>query len=236
MGLFELSKEQTLIQHEVRKFTKTVIEPIERDLDDGKADLNEIYRQVVELGFAGSLIPEEFEGAGLDMISFCLVLEEIARSCASLSLILLVNNGLNGVFLLKSDHKEKQALLKKIAQGAVSGFVIPPDFDENVPDLKMIDNRLFIDATKFQLILNGNNPEFLIMPFIQPYKISIYLIKPSDKIKYTPISTLGMKIAGISEIHISGLELSKDQELIRGQDKKNYQKMLNTFRIGLAAI
>ncbi len=232
----EFTKEQTLIQHEIRKFTKTIIEPIERDLDEGKADFGEVYQKVAELGFAGSLVAEQFGGAELDRLSFCVMLEETARSCASLSLVLLVNNGLNAVFISKSRHKDRHILLKEIAEGVTGGFAVLPGFDENLPKIRADADKIIVDSQAEQFALNGNDPGFLLMPVTQSGKVSIYLVRSSSKIRYVPIPTLGMNVAGICRIEIAGLELVADQELIRFESKNEYDKMLNVFRVGQAAI
>jgi alkylation response protein AidB-like acyl-CoA dehydrogenase len=87
-----LSEEQVLIRDNIRSYAREVLA--------GQADENEktgrfpseALEYVAELGLCGMTIPEEWGGAGLEMVSYALVIEEIARADASLAVTLSVTN------------------------------------------------------------------------------------------------------------------------------------------------
>ena len=54
----------------------------------------DLFRQAGELGLAGVSVPPEFGGAGMDVVSYAIVIEEISRACANMGVILSVNNSL----------------------------------------------------------------------------------------------------------------------------------------------
>src|SRR5260370_33638913 len=76
---FSLSDDQKLIRDTVRQFMEAELRPKTRQYDrEEKFPAAEI-RRLGELGCCGMLVPEEWGGAGLDMISYALMLEEGAR-------------------------------------------------------------------------------------------------------------------------------------------------------------
>ena len=76
---FRLTEEQELIKKTAREFAIDHLEPgvIERD-DLAKAP-NEQVKMMGELGFLGMMVPEDWNGAGMDAVSYVIAMEEISR-------------------------------------------------------------------------------------------------------------------------------------------------------------
>ena len=91
---FELTEEQKLVQQTARDFSTREIEPKAAELDKTARWPTEIVARMAELGFLGLAIPEQYGGAGLDNVSYVLVMEEVSRACASSGVIMSVNNSL----------------------------------------------------------------------------------------------------------------------------------------------
>ena len=68
-----------------RRFAETRVKPAARDLDETESFPAEIYAEMAELGLFGITVPEEFGGAGLDALSYALVMEELSRGYASVA-------------------------------------------------------------------------------------------------------------------------------------------------------
>ena len=82
----------------------------------------EIVKKLGELGMMGIMVPEEFGGAGLDVMSFTLVIEEVARVDASLALTLAAHNGLPcGHLLVGGSDALKRKYLPAMATGEKIG-------------------------------------------------------------------------------------------------------------------
>ncbi|MGY8780507.1 MAG: acyl-CoA dehydrogenase [Fidelibacterota bacterium] len=115
---FNLTEEQQLIQKTAREFAKDQLRPgvIERD---EKAEFpKEQIKMMGALGFMGMMIPEEYGGAGMDTISYCLAMEEIAKADASAAVVMSVNNSLVCQLLYKfGNEDQKQQYLTKLASG-----------------------------------------------------------------------------------------------------------------------
>ncbi len=75
----------TQIGDTARRFAETRVRPAAQDLDETERFPAEIYAEMAELGLFGITVPEEFGGAGLDTLSYALVMEELARGYASVA-------------------------------------------------------------------------------------------------------------------------------------------------------
>ena len=91
---FNLSEEQQLIQKTARDFANDHLRPGVIDRDENAQFPSEQVKMMGELGFMGMMIPEEYGGAGMDSLSYCIALEEIAKADASATVIMSVNNSL----------------------------------------------------------------------------------------------------------------------------------------------
>ena len=115
---FELSEEQQLIQATAREFAQAEIAPLAQQLDASGEFPSATIRKAAELGFMGIEVPEAYGGAGLDALSFCLIVEEIAAADAAHATIISVNNSLysNGILEFGTEA-QKQAFVRPVATG-----------------------------------------------------------------------------------------------------------------------
>ena len=89
---FELTDDQRAMRDLARDFARQEIAPGVLDRDRAGEFPADILRQAGALGFCGMSVPEEWGGSHLDTLSYCLVLEEIARECPSTAVTLSVTN------------------------------------------------------------------------------------------------------------------------------------------------
>jgi len=119
---FELSEEQQAIQAMVREFAQREIAPVAADLDKREAFPTEIVRKLSELGLMGILLPKAYGGAGMDYISYALILEELARHDASMALTVESHNSLCSTHIyLFGSESQKSAYLLQLAGGQALG-------------------------------------------------------------------------------------------------------------------
>ena len=76
---FMLSAEQEAIREAVREFATSEIRPVAREHDDSGEYPEALRRKAAELDFVAPHIPTEYGGAGMDMLSRCIVTEELWR-------------------------------------------------------------------------------------------------------------------------------------------------------------
>jgi butyryl-CoA dehydrogenase len=119
---FSLSSDQILIRDTVRKFMETEMRPILREYEREEKFPTEQIRKLGELGCCGMLVPEEWGGAGTDTISYALMLEEVARVCASTAVALSVTNSVVGIPVWKfGSEAQKTKYLRRLSRGEILG-------------------------------------------------------------------------------------------------------------------
>jgi butyryl-CoA dehydrogenase len=82
---FELSPEQRQVRDAFARFCDERIAPHAAALDEAHAFPRELFAELGRLGFFGIRYPEDVGGSGLDLVTFCLALEEVARGSMSLA-------------------------------------------------------------------------------------------------------------------------------------------------------
>ena len=119
---FDLTPEQKMIRDTVREFAEAEIAPHAAEWDRTEHFPIEVFRKMGELGFLGLPIPEEYGGAGADMISYCLAVEEIGRACGGTGLSYEAHVSLACTpILLYGTEEQKRKYLVPMARGEALG-------------------------------------------------------------------------------------------------------------------
>jgi alkylation response protein AidB-like acyl-CoA dehydrogenase len=115
---FDLSDEQRLIQETARRFTEGEIVPRARDNDRNEHFDTELVAKMADQGYLGAIVPREYGGAGLDYITYGLIVEEIGRGCSSMRTVVSVQTSLVCSAILRwGTEEQKQELLPKLCAG-----------------------------------------------------------------------------------------------------------------------
>ena len=115
---FELPESHRLLRSTVREFAEREVRPRARDWDKEERFPHEIVPRLAELGLLGIKIPEEYGGAGLDMLAYAVCVEEIARVDGSLAHTVASHNGLGtGHVLAVGTEEQKQRYLSRASRG-----------------------------------------------------------------------------------------------------------------------
>ncbi len=117
-----LTEEQKMILKMVRSFAEKEVAPSAEKLDEGEIFPTENVKRMAELGLLGMMIPQEYGGAGLDVLSYVIAIEEIARYCASTAVVMSVNNSLvcDPIYKFGTDSQKKKFLVP-LARGEKLG-------------------------------------------------------------------------------------------------------------------
>ncbi len=149
-----LNDEQKLLRESVREFAEDVVRPRAREIDETGILPRDFYDQAGEMGLAGVGVPEEYGGAGMDTISYCLVIEEISRVCGTSGVILSANNSLVCDPILQfGSEEQKKEILVPLASGEKMGCfaLTEPGAGSDAAALRTTAKR---DGDDY--ILNGN--------------------------------------------------------------------------------
>ncbi|PWK73809.1 alkylation response protein AidB-like acyl-CoA dehydrogenase [Mucilaginibacter oryzae] len=119
---FELTDEQKMIRQAARDFAETELKPGVIERDELQKFPAEQIKKLGELGFLGMMVSPQYGGAGLDAISYVLVMEELSKIDASTSVVVSVNNSLVCYGLEKyGNEAQKQKYLVPLATGQQIG-------------------------------------------------------------------------------------------------------------------
>jgi alkylation response protein AidB-like acyl-CoA dehydrogenase len=119
---FSPTEEQLMVQKSARDFAQREVAPRAKELDKKGIWPTDLVQRMAELGFLGMAIPTEYDGGGLDAVSYALALEEISAACASTGVIMSVNNSLYCDPVYKfGTPAQKQEFLKPYASGQKLG-------------------------------------------------------------------------------------------------------------------
>ena len=85
---FKLTEEQELLKKTISEVSEENFKEKARDIDKTHRFPRENYELLAKLGMAGLILPEAYGGAGLDYVTYAIVIEEIAKRCATTAVIL----------------------------------------------------------------------------------------------------------------------------------------------------
>ncbi len=119
---FRLSEDQHLLRRSIREFAETEIRPHVREWDEAQHFPSEVMPALAGLGLLGIQIPEEYGGAGLSAVDYCICIEELARVDPGLALSVAAHNGLCSAHILMfGSEDQKQTFLVPLARGEKIG-------------------------------------------------------------------------------------------------------------------
>ena len=116
------SEEHELVRNTARKFAEKHLKPGVIERDENAEFPSEQVKMMGELGFMGVMVPERWNGAGMDTISYTLIIEELSRVDASAGVIVSVNNSLVcQIFVNYGNDWQKETYLTNLASGEQLG-------------------------------------------------------------------------------------------------------------------
>jgi len=206
---FDFTDEQILLQKTARDFGEEHLVPgvIERD-EKGEMPKEQV-KMMSELGFLGMMIPEEWNGAGMDAVSYVIAMEEICRADASAGVIMSVNNSLVcQIFMDWANDFQREKYLKKLAPGEWLGAF---SLSEPQSGSDASNMRTFAEKDGDSYVLNGT-------------KNWVTNGISSDVVIVFAVTTKGIGYKGVSafivEKGIPGFSVGKKEDKlgIRGSD------------------
>lgn len=113
-----LDEKYTEIRDMLKKFSDSEIQPSAAKVDEEGHLPQEQIQKLAENGFLGSYVPEEYGGAGMDYLSYALIVEEISRNCASSGVFVSAHTSL-GIWPILNfgTEEQKKKYLPKMASG-----------------------------------------------------------------------------------------------------------------------
>ncbi|HTJ85006.1 MAG TPA: acyl-CoA dehydrogenase family protein [Polyangiaceae bacterium] len=247
---YDLSEDQALVLQTARDFARREVEPKAAELDKEARWPAEIIAQMADLGFLGMAIPTEYGGAGLDHVSYALVVEEISRACASTGVIMSVNNSLfcDPVYKFGTEE-QKQRVLTPTASGQMLGAfgLTEPSSGSDARTMKTLaeatgDGGFVLNGAK-NWITNGPHAEHILVFAIstpdpvKPKHTAMLVRRGTPGFSCAaPDHKLGIHAAHSATIFFENVKVAKED--IVGGAGEGFKVAMSTLdggRIGIAA-
>ncbi len=246
---FNFTEEQIMIQQSARDYAQRELikDVIERD---AKAEFpTQHVKNLAELGFLGMLVSPEWDGGGMDTISYVLAMEEISKIDSSASVIMSVNNSLvcYGIESFGSTE-QKEKWLKPLARGEKIGAFLLSEPDagsdatsQRTTAIDMGDHYL-VNGTK-NWITNANSAStYVLIAQTHPDKghkgINVLLVdRHAPGISLGPHEDkMGMRSSDTHSVMFTDVKVPKENRI--GEDGFGFKFAMKTLeggRIGIAA-
>jgi alkylation response protein AidB-like acyl-CoA dehydrogenase len=247
--LFELSEEHKMIQKAARDFAREQLLPGVIERDENQIFPAEQIKKLGELGFMGMMVDPKYGGAGLDTLSYVLVMEELSKIEAAASVVVSVNNSLVCYGLeAYGTEEQKEKYLKPLASGeCIGAFCLSePEAGSDATSQRTtavdMGDYYLLNGTK-NWITNGKNAKYyLVIAQTYPEKghkgINCLIVEEGMPgfIKGPKENKMGIRASDTCSLQFTDVKVPKANRL--GEDGFGFKfamKTLSGGRIGIAA-
>ncbi|WP_209403963.1 acyl-CoA dehydrogenase family protein [Pseudozobellia sp. WGM2] len=246
---FSLSEEHIMIQQAARDFANNELLPGVIERDENQTFPHEQIKKLGELGFLGMMTDTQYNGSGMDTLSYVIAMEELSKVDASASVVVSVNNSLVCWGLEAFGNEEqKQKYLSRLASGEVIGAfcLSEPEAGSDATSQKTtaIDkgDHYILNGTKNWITNGGTADIYLVIAQTNREKghkgINALIVeKGMDGFEIGPKENkLGIRGSDTHSLNFNDVKVPKENRI--GEDGFGFKfamKTLSGGRIGIAA-
>ena len=247
---FRPTEEQQLLRRSVREFAETEMRPHVREWDEQQHFPAELMPKLAALGLLGIQFPEQYGGAGLSAIDYCICIEELARVDPAVALSIAAHNGLCSahIFLFGSEQ-QKQQYLPPLTRGQKIGAwgLTESSSGSDAAGMRTTATRAgdcwVLNGSK-TFTTHGRVGDTMVVMAVTDRAAGTKGISAFIVDKGTPglrpgkkEDKLGMRASDTSEMLFENCRIPADQLLGgEGQGFVNTMQVLDAGRIGIAAL
>ena len=246
---FKLTEEQQMVKEMCRKFAENELKPKAAEYDRSHDFPWEHVKKLAEMGMLGVVYPEEYNGSGMDYVSYAIAVEELSRGCASTGVIVSAHNSLclSPIYYFGSDAIKKK-YLPKLCSGEWLGCFGPtePSAGSDAAGTKTTaefkNGKWVLNGTK-NFITNGGVAHVAVVIAITEkgvgHKGLTFFVVDKDMPGYSVgkvEDTLGICASSTTELVFENLEVPEENILAKkGEGFKVAMHTLDGGRVGIAA-
>lgn len=247
--LYKTTEAHEALRKKVREFAETVVAPVAFELDQENKFPEDIVAQMADLGIMGLPYSEEYGGAGDDVISYAIAVEELSRVDGGVGVILSAHTSL-GTYPI--DHygteEQKQKYLIPLAKGEKLGAFgltetnAGSDAGETETTAVLEGDHYILNGQKI-FITNAPAADTYVVfavttPDIGTHGISAFIVeKDFEGFTFSDhYDKLGIRSSTTAELHFNNVKVPKENLL--GKEGKGFNIAMSTLdggRIGIAA-
>ncbi|MFI5700840.1 acyl-CoA dehydrogenase family protein [Streptomyces xanthochromogenes] len=246
--LYRPSEEHDMLRDAIRSLSEAKIGPYAAEVDEQARFPREALDALVANDLHAVHVPEEYGGAGADALATVIVIEEVARVCASSSLIPAVNKLGSLPVILSGSEELKKKYLGPLAkgEGMFSYCLSEPDAGSDAAGMKtkaVRDGDFWVlNGVKRWITNAGESEYYTVMAVTDPEKrskgISAFVVEKSDEgVSFgAPEKKLGIKGSPTREVYLDNVRVPADRMI--GEEGTGFataMKTLDHTRITIAA-
>jgi alkylation response protein AidB-like acyl-CoA dehydrogenase len=248
---FDYTPDQVQLRREVRDFAAREILPHVMEWDEAQIFPLAVIKQLGQLGYMGSIFPEEYGGAGLGYIEYSIIIEELSRVDASVGIIVAAHTSLCSNHIYKAGSEEqKHKYLPKLASGEWIGCwsLTEPEAGSDAAGTRSTavlgeDGMWTVNGSK-TFTTNAHYADVCVGMAVtargaQQHGISAFIFE-KDTPGFRPgkkENKLGMRASATGEVIFSNCRLPKSQLLGKeGEGFVDSLRILDGGRVSIAAL
>jgi len=233
-----LTEEQSMIRDQARSWVseRAPVNAFRKIRDDSvpNAFVPETWSAMVEMGWTGIIVPEEYGGSGIGYLTFGVVLEEIGRQLTASPLYASSLVGASAI-LLGGNEIQKQEYLPKVVNGSAIFTLAVDEGPRHDPD--RLNVTVTKDGSSYSLtgdktfVLEGMTATHLVVAANSDEGVRLFIVDAvADGVSREPLSTFDSR--GYANIHFDAVNLSADNVL---GGVAELEAVLDRARAGIAA-
>jgi len=247
---FRLSEQQQMLRTTVREFAEAEIRPFALEWDEAQHFPVELIPKLAAMGLMGVQCPEEYGGAAMSALEYCIAIEELARVCPGVAVSVAAHNGLCAAHICKvGTPAQKTRFLAPLASGQKIGAwgLTEASSGSDAGSMRTVASRTtdgwILNGAKVFITHGRVGDIHIIMAISDPCAgkkgISAFIVE-----KGTPglksgkkENKLGMRASDTSEVILENCYVPQDQLLgTEGSGFVDAMRVLDAGRIGIAAL
>ena len=244
------SDDQQLLRRSIREFAETEIAPYVMKWDQAQAFSDDLIPRLASLGLMGIQFPEEYGGAAMSPVDYCICIEELARVDPSVCLSVAAHNGLGAAHIAAfGTEEQKRRYLVPLARGEklAAWGLTEASSGSDAAAMRTTATRegdcWVVNGSK-QFITNARTGDLIVVMAVTSRGkgsrgISAFIVKQGTPgfLAGKKEDKLGMRASETSEVILENCRVPAAQLLgVEGQGFINALQVLDAGRIGIAAL
>ncbi|MFC1572036.1 acyl-CoA dehydrogenase family protein [Candidatus Eisenbacteria bacterium] len=244
---FELTDEQRLLSETFARFCEERIKPKAAAIDEAKQFPRELFLELADLGFFGLRYPETVGGAGMDCLSYCLAITEIARGSMSLAACAAMQSLMGTHFIHALGNEDiHERLLKPALRGEKIGVICitEPNAGSDLSSIataaKPVPGGYLLNGQKMWITVAPNADMFTVFARTgEEQRLTIFLVERGFEglTVGKTIEKMGVWAAPTAELAFDDCFVPEDHLLGEvGEGEAELRKLLAEIRIMTGAL
>lgn len=183
-----LTDEQRMIRDLVRDFVEQEVVPVAAQLDEQEVFPRDLLTRLAELGILGIMVPPEFEGMGLDTVTYVLVLEELAKGWIALAGTVSVHVMVASLINTVGTDEQRRKYLPRLAKGEEIGAIAmtEPEAGSDLASVrataKLVDGGYSLSGNKIFITSGGEAGVYVVLFRSGPSRgeTCLFLVEEAD--------------------------------------------------------